>query len=68
VANRRMSAASRYGNTAPERRRHSVINQGGKMSRIIITMSRTIFFRKWLEARGRDMARFDAMAERKRVA
>jgi hypothetical protein len=24
--------------------------------------------RKWLEARGRDMARFDAMAERKRVA
>jgi hypothetical protein len=24
--------------------------------------------RKWLEARGRDIARFDAMAERKRVA
>jgi hypothetical protein len=45
VANRRVSAASRYGHTAPERRRHSVIKQGGKMSRIIITMSRTIFFR-----------------------
>jgi hypothetical protein len=40
-----VSAASRYGHTAPERRRHSVIKQGGKMSRIIITMSRTIFFR-----------------------
>jgi hypothetical protein len=33
------------GNTAPECQRSSVINQGGKMSSIIITLSNTIFFR-----------------------
>jgi hypothetical protein len=41
----RTDAASRDGHIAPERRRASVIYQGGKMSRIIITMSRTMFFR-----------------------
>jgi uncharacterized protein (DUF1697 family) len=35
----------RDGNTAPECRRSSVANQGGKMSSIIITVSNTIFFR-----------------------
>jgi hypothetical protein len=35
----------RDGNTAPAFRRHSVVNQGGKMSRIVITVSSTIFFR-----------------------
>jgi hypothetical protein len=33
------------GQTASECRRISIVNQGGEMSRIIITMSRTIFFR-----------------------
>ena len=35
----------RDGNTAPECRRSSVVNQGDKMSNIIITLSNTIFFR-----------------------
>jgi hypothetical protein len=35
----------RDGRIAPERRRHLVVDQGGKMSRIIIAVSRTIFFR-----------------------
>src|SRR5262249_42503016 len=46
----RTDAASRDCHIAPERRRHSVIYQGGKMSRVIITMSRTMFFRLLVHA------------------
>jgi hypothetical protein len=38
-------AESRGVHSAPECRRPSVVNQGGKMSRTVITISRTIFFR-----------------------
>jgi hypothetical protein len=41
----RTSAPNHDGNTTPERQRHSIVGQGGKMSRIIITVSRRIFFR-----------------------
>jgi hypothetical protein len=44
-AHRRTSATSRDGHTSLECLRRSIINQGGKMGRIIITMSQTIFFR-----------------------
>src|SRR5262249_27866474 len=41
----RTSAAGRDGHPSPECQRYSTVNQGGKMSRIIITMSQTILFR-----------------------
>jgi hypothetical protein len=45
VGGRARDAATSDGHTAPAFRRASIVNQGGKMSRIIITMSRAIFFR-----------------------
>jgi hypothetical protein len=45
VGGRARDAATSDGHTAPAFRRASIVNQGGKMSRIIITMSQTIFFR-----------------------
>jgi hypothetical protein len=41
----RTSAASRDGHTSLKCQRYSTVNHGGKMSRIIITLSQSIFFR-----------------------